>query len=107
MTDRRLPAPFRDLEPYADWSLARERERTEKREASSLEEVRAFYDAMFPRLESIVAHLDQFPYDAMPEPEQRLFFMTLSLVEVSNLIERYKTREVIAAVSPLTYGSVQ
>jgi hypothetical protein len=31
----------------------------------------------------------------------------LSLVEVSNLVERYKRREAIIAVSPLDYSSVQ
>ncbi|MGD9536594.1 MAG: hypothetical protein AB7P52_08150 [Alphaproteobacteria bacterium] len=106
MTDRSLPAPFRDLEPFIGWSLERERQRTEKRESSSMEEVRAFYDAVFPRMDAIVAHLDAYPFDALPEPERRLFLLTLSVVEVSNLVERYKRREVIRAVSPLDYNSV-
>jgi nitric oxide reductase activation protein len=102
-----LPESFLDLEPLIDWSLERERQRTEKREASTMDEVRAFYDAVFPRMEEIVAHLDAFPLDALPEKEQRLFLLTLSLVEVSNLVERYKRREAIIAVSPLDYSSVQ
>ncbi len=106
MSDHALPAPFRDLEPFLDWSLERERQRTEKREASTMDEVRAFYEAVFPRMEEIVAHLDKFPIDAMKEPEHRLFLLTLSVVEVSNLVERYKRREAIRAVSPLDYSSV-
>ena len=107
MTGQSLPAPFADLEPFIDWSLERERERTEKREASTMDEVRAFYDAVFPRMEKIVEHLDGFPFDALPEQEHRLFLLTLSVVEVSNLVERYKRREAITAVSPLDYSSVQ
>ena len=72
-----------------------------------MDEVRAFYDAVFPRMEEIVAHLDALALDALPEKEERLFLLTLSLVEVSNLVERYKRREAIIAVSPLDYSSVQ
>lgn len=102
-----LPAPFADLEPHIGWALEREAQRTAKREASTVEEIRAFYDAVFPRMEAIVAYLEKFPLDALPEPERRLFWLTLSVVEVSNLTERYKRREAIRAVSPLAYHSVQ
>ena len=107
MTAQSLPAPFAGLKPFIDWSLTRERERTEKREASTMEEVREFYDAVFPRMEEIVKHLDAFPFDALPEKEYRLYLLTLSLVEVSNLVERYKRREAVIAVPPLDYSSVQ
>ncbi len=105
MSETALPADFEALEPFIGWSLERERARTEKREASSFEEVQAFYDAIFPRLEEVVAYLEEFPIDDMPAPAERLFHMTLSLVEVSNLIERYKSRDVIVAVSPLKFQS--
>ena len=107
MTDHSLPEGFSDLAPFIGWALERERQRTEKREASTMDAVRAFYDAVFPRMEEIVAHLDAFALDALPEKEERLFLLTLSLVEVSNLVERYKRREAIIAVSPLDYSSVQ
>lgn len=107
MKAQSLPAPFAALEPHGAWALAREAERTAKREASTVEEVRAFYDAVFPQMEAIVAHLERFPLDALPEPERRLLWLALSVVEVSNLTERYKRREAIRAVSPLTYHSVQ
>ncbi len=100
-----LPAEFEALEPFISWSLERERHRTEKREDSTFEEVQEFYDAIFPRLEEIVTYLDRFPIDDMPEPAERLFHMTLSLVEVSNLVERYKSRDVIVAVPPLKFQS--
>ncbi len=48
MTGQSLPEPFLDLESFIDWALERERQRTEKREASTMDEVRAFSDAVFP-----------------------------------------------------------
>ena len=105
MGEAQLPVEFETLEPFIGWSLAQERARTEKREASSFDEVQEFYNAIFPRLEEAVAYLDGFPIDEMPAPAERLFHMTLSLVEVSNLVERYKSRDVIVAVPPLKFQS--
>ncbi len=105
MRNPQLPAKFESLEPFIGWSLERERARTEKREASTFEEVQEFYDAIFPRLEEIVAYLDSFPIDDMPTSAEHLFYMTLSLVEVGNLVERYKSRDVIVAVPPLKFQS--
>ena len=58
-----LPAEFADLEPFAGLGLPSERERYAKRIASSMDELQAFYDAAFPRLEAAIAYLDQFPLD--------------------------------------------
>ena len=49
------PNQFADLEPFADWALATEPERYAKRLASSMDELQAFYDAAFPRLEDAMA----------------------------------------------------
>ena len=48
-----LPPEFADLEPFADWCLETEAERYAKRLASSMDELQAFYDAAFPRLEAM------------------------------------------------------
>ena len=61
-----LPTEFADLEPFADWCLATEAERYAKRLASTMDELQAFYDAAFPRLEAAMAHLDGFALDALP-----------------------------------------
>ncbi len=53
-----LPPEFADLEPFADWCLPTEAERYAKRLASSMEEMQAFYDAAFPRLDQMTAYLD-------------------------------------------------
>jgi hypothetical protein len=86
-----LPAGFEDLEKFvADWALPRELQRMNKRCASSIEAIRAFYDAMIARVEAALDHLDKFDLGSLPEPERRLFYLTLSLVEVGNAVEFYK-----------------
>ncbi len=90
MSQGMLPAQFADLEPFvADWSLAEERARNHKRLSSSMEELRTFYDAIFPRMETILAYLQQFPSDMMPEKVRRLFFLTLSLAEIAPAVELF------------------
>ena len=88
MAAARLPAPFADLEPHAArWCLATERERYARRLASSMEEMQAFYDACFPRIEEAIAYCDAFPLDEMPDDAVRLLQLVHSLVMVSFPIE--------------------
>jgi hypothetical protein len=103
MAEAMLPEAFADLAPWLDWALEPERARTAKKVASSMEEINAFYDAAMPRLDEIVAYLEGVAGDAMPAPAHRLYLLTLSLVEVANLVEIYKRREVIEACDPLHF----
>jgi hypothetical protein len=83
-----LPAEFTDLAPYSDWILPTERERYAKRLASTMEQMQAFYDAAFPRLEAANKYLENFPLaDGLPEPERNLLLLMMSLVMVSFPIE--------------------
>ena len=106
MAEPGLPDEFRDLEPWFDWALEPERARTEKREVSSMVEIRAFYDAVLPRLEEMIRYLEDFRDDDMPSPRHRLYLISLSLVEVANLVELYKRREAIEACDPLRYETL-
>ena len=103
MTEAMLPDGFADLAPWADWALEPERARSAKKAASSMEEIRAFYDAMMPRLEEIMAYLDAVPAGE-EGPAHRLHLLALSLVEVANLVEIYKRREIIEACDPLDFN---
>ncbi len=90
MNQQLLPSAFAELEPFADWSLDRETERLEKRLTSPMEEIQAFYSAMLGRTEEALDHLNGFPLDQLPEAEQRLLNMTLSLAEIWVAVELYK-----------------
>ena len=88
MTAALLPAEFADLEPFAPtWCLATEPERWERRLASTMEEMQAFYDASFPRAEAAIALCDQFDLRNMPAEVDRLMRLLCSLVLVSYAIE--------------------
>lgn len=98
-----LPMPFEDLAPFLDWALETERARIEKKVTASMGEVRSFYDAMMPRLKEILDYLESCFDQEMTPPDRRLFLLSLSLVEVSSLVELYRQRESIEACDPLRF----
>ena len=84
----RLPAPFADLEPFADtWCLATERERFDKRLASTTDEMQVFYDAIVPRAQDAMAYLEALPFDALTDEALNLLHLLYSMIEVSFPIE--------------------
>ncbi|MGH9016657.1 MAG: hypothetical protein ACRDY1_02810 [Acidimicrobiales bacterium] len=85
-----FPAQFSDLEPLADWSLRTEAERYAKRLSSSMEQLQSLYDAAFPRLEEMLAHLDRLDLEALPDDATRLLWLTYALVNVSFPVEVWR-----------------
>ncbi|MGE0680538.1 MAG: hypothetical protein AB7P69_06470 [Candidatus Binatia bacterium] len=95
MPESALPEAFRNLEQWLAWSLATEQERSDKRQSSTMVDIKAFYDAMLVRMEEILPYLEQFPLDEMPEDAQRLFYLTLSLAEVAPAVELFGQPSVV------------
>ncbi len=95
MADQQLPENFSDLEPWLGWSLATERERNARRQASNMEDIRAFYDGMLARMDEVLGYLEQFPLDSIPPDAQRLFYLTLSLAEVAPAVELFGQPSVV------------
>ena len=85
-----LPAAFADLEPFAHWAIPTEPARYEKRLASTMDELQAFYDAAFPRTEAALEYLDQFPLDELPEDAKHLLWLYCALVTVSFAVEAWR-----------------
>ena|SRR5688572_30753075 len=85
-----LPAEFSDLEPYADWALPTEGARYAKRLASTMDELQAFYDAAFARLDDAAAYLEKFALDDLPDDAKRLLWVFASLVTVSFPVEVWR-----------------
>ena len=91
MAEARLPAEFSDLEPWvAEWCLDSEPERYAKRLASTMEEIQAFYDAVFPRADAAIEYLERFPLDDLPEDAHRLLKLLYSLILMSFPVEIWK-----------------
>jgi hypothetical protein len=83
-----LPSEFSDLERFAErWCLATEAERWAERHASSIEEMRGLYEAMFPRLEAMTAYIDRFPLDDLPDDARNVLYLVFSFVMVSFPVE--------------------
>jgi hypothetical protein len=95
-----LPEGFSDLEIFAEWMLPTSAERNRKRRGSSMDEISAFYNAMLPRLEQILAYLDQFSLQEMPQDARRLLYLSLSLAEVTISAELFHEPKVTGGCDP-------
>ena len=85
-----LPAEFADLEPLSGWALHGERARYDKRINSTMDELQAFYDAAFPRMDAALDYLDQFSLDDMPEDAVHLLWLYCALITVSFPVEAWR-----------------
>jgi hypothetical protein len=91
MADALLPPEFSDLEPLVeDWCLDSEPERYAKRLASTMEEIQAFYYAVFPRAEAAIRYLEKLPLDQLPDDALRLLKLLYSLILMSFPVEIWK-----------------
>ena len=89
-----LPPEFSDLEPFSAWCLPTEAERYARRLSSSMEEMQAFYDAAFPRLEEILTYLDKLELDDLPPDAAQLLLLSYSLVNISFPVEVWRQARV-------------
>ena len=88
MSDAMLPSAFAELEKYAQtWCLATETERWNARMASTMAELREFYDAFFPRLEEAIEHCDKFALDGLPDDALNLLHLIYPLIMVAMAVE--------------------
>ncbi len=104
MSESSLPPGFEALEPFvAAWSKPRAAERAAQRIASNMEELKRFYDAVMAQAEEALTYLDKFDIGALPEREQRLMNLLLSLPEAANAVEVYRQPFVPYAFRPERY----
>ena len=89
-----FPADFADLEPFADWALPTEKARYDKRIASSMAELQAFYDAAFPRLQAGTDYLKSVRLDGISDEDRHLLQLFLSLTTVSFPVEVWRQPKV-------------
>ena len=83
-----LPPAFADLEPFAPtWCLPTEPERQAARFSATMAEMQSFYDAVVPRAEDAIVHLDTFALDALPPEETNLLQLVYSMIQVSFPVE--------------------
>jgi len=90
-TEAKLPKEFSDLEPYAaEWACETEPERYDRRLASTMDELQAFYDAIFPRAKEALDFLDERDLDELTDEELNLLRMLYSLSTISFAVDCFK-----------------
>lgn len=87
-----LPPPFKALEHLVpEWAIEDGHQRYLKRVNSSMREIQAFYDQVFPQAEAAVAYLNAFDYQQpLPEDAANLRNLLYSLITVSLAVELWK-----------------
>ena len=85
-----LPAEFADLGRFAAWAIPTERARYAKRISSTMDELQAFYDAAFPRMDDALAYLEQFSVDALPDDGKHLLWLYCALMTASFPVEVWR-----------------
>ncbi len=85
-----LPGQFADLAAFSDWIFETWRERYEKRLASTMDEMQAFYDAMMPRVDEIIAYCNEFDIDDLPDDVRHLLQLVFALGEASFPVEAWR-----------------
>jgi hypothetical protein len=87
---RALPEQFADLAPFADWIFDTWRPRYEKRLASTMDQMQAFYDAILPRMADIIEYCNRFDLDDLPDDARNLLLLTFAFCEASFPVEAWR-----------------
>lgn len=83
-----LPEAFASLAPFVErWALASEEARYRQLHSVEFEELKRFYEAMLPRMDSILETLDQHPLDELPPDIQTLFDLAMTFAETAHPLD--------------------
>jgi len=63
-------------------------------------EISAFYNAMTPRLKEVLAYLDRFSLQEMPQDARRLLYLSLALAEITIAVELFHEPKVTGGCDP-------
>lgn len=90
-----FPPAFAELEPLADWAVPTEGARYARRLSCGMDELQAFYDAVFPRLDDAIEHLGQYDeLSVLPDDAKRLLWLFCALTTVSFPVEVWRQARV-------------
>ena len=102
-----LPEQFKELEVFVDgWALRTEEARVNKRLSSSMEEIKAYYEAVLPHAEAMLLYLNEFDLNDMPDDAKRLLYLCFSLTEASLAVEWWEEPGVTDGYDPSRWKAV-
>ena len=98
-----LPCEFSQLEHLVgEWAIEDGHQRYVKRVNSSMDEIKAFYDEVFPFAEEAVTYIDKFDYsEPLPDDVANLRNLLYSLITVSLAVELWKQPRVKHSASTI------
>lgn len=86
-----LPKEFGDLTPYvADWARPTRQERYDVRLSKPIEELEEFYDAIAPRAEAAIEHLNALDISSLDADATRLLQLLYSMILVSYSVNVFR-----------------
>ncbi len=87
-----LPEQFKDLEHLvAEWAIEDGHQRYLKRVSCSMDQLKAFYDEVFPRGKAAIEYVDQFDYQKpLPADAANLRNLIYALITVALAVEVWK-----------------
>ncbi len=86
-----LPECLTELAPCMTvWAQPTEDERSRCRWAASPEDFQAFYDAVWPLLDDLLAYIDRYELGAMPDSVLPYYWLALAFAEVAPHVEMYR-----------------
>ena len=89
-----LPPEFADLEPQAAvWVLPTLEDRLQLRLATPMDELQAFYDAVFPRAEAAMEYLDGCSLDDLSDEAHNLMRLLYALSVVSVATDVFQSQK--------------
>ncbi len=90
--NRLLPEQFNELEHLiAEWAIEDGHQRYIKRVTSTMEQLKVFYDQMFPRGKEAIEYINQFAYNQpLPTDAANLRNLVYSLITVALAVEVWK-----------------
>ena len=95
MSEYRLPQEFSDLQPFvAEWALPTRAQRYDARLSKPFDELVTFYDAVAPRAEDAIAHLNGLDIDDLPDDATTLLHLLYSFILVSYAVNVFKQNRI-------------
>jgi hypothetical protein len=83
-----LPPAFKELERFrAYWDVRTSNERWARRSEASMEDIVDFYDTIFPIADDVLAYVEQYPLDDLPEDAASLLRLLLAMTQAAMAVE--------------------
>ena len=101
MLTKTLGEPFADLDHWAPaWALETEAERFSHRVNAGYADIEAFYQALVPRMDDIIDHLNATPLGEFSDEQKNLYHLAQSFFEAAVAVENLQEPDEATMLPP-------